>query len=98
MREKYVTNISVRPSKVLHIEVMKNILCAVQDLLGEKEELLEETRPHPKLVRSDIVMLDIYAEQRDVTAPDPEVLDFSSPDIDKDAGFDPYDTGILHKK
>lgn len=45
----------------------------------------------------EVVMPDIYAEKHEATEPLLKVLDPTSPDIDKSAGFDPYDTVVLHE-
>ena len=44
------------------------------------------------------LMPDIYADRHVATVPGLEILDQSLPDIDKSAGFDPYDTAVLRKK
>ena len=45
----------------------------------------------------EVVMPDIYGEKHETTEPLLKVLDPTSPDIDKSAGFDPYDTVVLHE-
>ena len=44
------------------------------------------------------LMPDIYADRHVATEPDPENPDQSLSDIDKSAGFNPYDTAVLRKK
>jgi hypothetical protein len=65
--------------------------------------------PHPETPIADdqpggaesvenVLMPDIYAVKNVDTVPDLEILDLSAPDIDKSAGFNPYDTAILRTK
>lgn len=43
-------------------------------------------------------MPDIYGKKHDASEPLLNILDASSSDIDKSAGFDPRDTAVLRKK
>jgi len=46
----------------------------------------------------EVEMPDIYANPERARKPEVKIADPSSPDIDKLAGFDPYDTGILQQQ
>jgi hypothetical protein len=46
----------------------------------------------------NILMPDIYGNERVATVPDLKIIDLSSPDIDESTGFNPYDTAVLRKK
>ncbi len=56
----------------------------------------QPTKPLPE--KSDDLMPDIYSESDADTVPQIKTLDEPSPDDDKSAGFNPYDTAVLHKK
>ena len=45
-----------------------------------------------------VEMPDIYADPKPARKPEVETTDPSSPDIDRLAGFDPYDTGVLQQQ
>ncbi len=45
----------------------------------------------------NILMPDIYGNERIATVPDLKILDPSSPDTDESTGFNPYDTAVLQK-
>ena len=46
----------------------------------------------------DAKMPDIYANPERARKPEAKITDHSSPDIDRLAGFDPYDTGVLQQQ
>ena len=48
--------------------------------------------------KKNVLMPDSDADTCDVTVPQPKVLDQSSPDVDKSAGFNPYATGVMKIK
>ena len=45
-----------------------------------------------------VLMPDIYAEEYSVEASDLEIVEPPTPDAGESVGFNPYDTGTLHKK
>ena len=46
----------------------------------------------------DVLMPDIYADEPVSQKIDAEVVELPTPDTDESVGFNPYDTGTLHKK
>ena len=57
-----------------------------------------EVPPDSQEPGRNVLMPDIYADEHVDTEPDLEILDQSSPDVDKSSGFNPYDTAVLKKK
>ncbi len=57
------------------------------------DDLLDDAVP-----AEDVLMPDIYADEHSATVPDLKIFDSSSPEFEESAGFDPYDTCVLHKK
>ena len=72
---------------------MKRIIEWVKTTLS-RPRIPDDDQPSESLSVEDLVTPDIYAEQKSTS----EILDLSSPDSDKKRGFNPYDTGRLHKK
>ncbi len=67
-----------------------------------KVEMLFDAEIHGRIDSQrpgkNILMPDIYADERVGTVPDLKVIDQPSPDADTSTGFNPYDTAKMHKK
>ncbi len=46
----------------------------------------------------EVLMPDIYADERVATEPELKDFDLRSPGVGEPSGFNPYDTGVLQKK
>jgi len=73
---------------------MKRVIKWVESLLSRPTVPDVVDQPSKPLTVEDLVMPDIYAEVKS----NAKILDLSSPDSDKQRGFNPYDTARLHKK
>ena len=77
---------------------MNRFIKALARKLSRPKAPVAVDQPCNAVSAENVLMPDIYAVMNDVTVPDLEILDLSAPDIDKSAGFNPYDTAILRKK
>ena len=77
---------------------MKRIIGALKAKLSRsKSPVVDDQSSHAVSV-DEVSMPDIYADEHVPTVNDIKIIDLSSPDIDKSAGFNPYDTAVLQKK
>ena len=98
MRIQNVNSVSAEKRINRQNSVMKRIIEWVETMFSRPEapDVAEQTSKPVSV--EDLVMPDIYADEAADTVPILRVIDLSSPDIDKSAGFNPYDTAVLRKK
>ena len=77
---------------------MKRIIGALKAKLSRPKARVAADQSSNPVSVDDLLTPDIYADEHVATVPDLRTLVPSSPDIDKSAGFNPYDTGVLQKK
>ena len=77
---------------------MHRLIKALARKLFRTKTPVEADQPSNAVSAENVLMPDIYAVMSVDTVPDLEILDLSTPDIDKSEGFNPYDTAVLRKK
>jgi len=77
---------------------MNRFIKALARKLSRSKAPIAADQPSNAVSAENVLMPDIYAVMDDDTVPDLEILDLSKSDIDKSAGFNPYDTAVLRKK
>lgn len=77
---------------------MKGIIKGLRAAFSRPSESTDAEIVEVRAPQQKVVMPDIYGEQHEATEPLLKIVDPTSPDIDKSAGFDPYDTVVLHEK
>jgi hypothetical protein len=93
-----VSSVSARIQNIYKVPLMKRIIGALRAKLSRpKSPVVDDHSSHVVSV-DEVSMPDIYGDEDDVIVPRLRMIDPSSPDIDKLAGFNPYDTAVLQKK
>jgi hypothetical protein len=77
---------------------MNRLIKALAKKLSRPKAPVAADQPCNAVSAENVLMPDIYVDRNVAAVPDLEILDLSKPDIDKSAGFDPYDTAVLRKK
>ena len=77
---------------------MKRFLRTLKARLSHPDGPVTTNRSSNAVAVEDVLMPDIYADQRARTSPEPQAPTPSSPDGDKTRGFNPYDTGVFQEK
>ena len=77
---------------------MKRIIGALKAKLSRPKAPVADDQSSNTVSVEDVLMPDIYADEHVTTVQDLKTLGPSTPDTDKTAGFNPYDTAVLQKK
>jgi hypothetical protein len=98
MTNNIVRSVSARKRFIHQSIAMNRFIKVLARKLSRPKAPVAADQPCNAVSAEDVLMPDIYAVKHDAVERKFEVIDQSSPDVDKSAGFNPYDTAILRKK